>query len=596
LSETGTGELQNITLPSSASSATLIVQINGVLQRPNIDYSVFGTTLTITTNDPGDNILIMSNPLVSTISTPSMQFLLPNGSSPSRTYFVSNDGNDSNNGTSPLTPWKTISKVNSGPSGGYLSGDAIRFAGGQSFSGSVQVLSSSVFPLSANMTIGTYGTGQATINVPAANWGFFVRDVGNLSIRDFIIINSDANAGIYCENQSTTTQLGSLSFYNLDISGGSEGIDIENWNETSSTASTKGWDTVTIDKCYIHPVITNGLPGIFMFVNQVAGTYGFTNVTVKNCEITSCGSNGMDIRSTNGLTIQNNYIHDNGGHAVGGVAIEFQNCNNTTVQYNEISGQVINTGASDSCGVDVDLDNTNTIVRFNYIHDNAGAGIALQQTTSGTWSDCDVYMNVLWNNNLSSTNLNGAIVVGVPSQNMMSGVRIYNNTIYNNQGATDVYALILVNTVTPSGYVANNILYSGGNPRIVISNQNASSLLFRGNSHFGSTHYKWNGTAYTTFSAWQTATTQEQISGSNVALTSDPKLTTPGNTGGSLGKDKVVQHWVPTSLTAMRLQSSSPCLGAGQNLTTFSITNPTADFFNKFYPNAAGYTIGADGI
>jgi hypothetical protein len=48
------------------------------------------------------------------------------------TYYVSPTGNDSNNGTSTSTPWKTISKVNSVT---LSAGDRVLFQGGQTFSG-----------------------------------------------------------------------------------------------------------------------------------------------------------------------------------------------------------------------------------------------------------------------------------------------------------------------------------------------------------------------------------------------------------------------------------------------------------------------------
>ena len=51
-----------------------------------------------------------------------------------KTYYVSNDGDDNNDGLSPLTPWKTLSKVSSAE---LEFGDGVRFKRGNIFRGSM---------------------------------------------------------------------------------------------------------------------------------------------------------------------------------------------------------------------------------------------------------------------------------------------------------------------------------------------------------------------------------------------------------------------------------------------------------------------------
>ncbi len=58
-------------------------------------------------------------------------------------YYLSNAGNDSNNGTSPTTPWRTLAKLSAelgGPSGtwGTISnGDRVYFRKGDTFRGTI---------------------------------------------------------------------------------------------------------------------------------------------------------------------------------------------------------------------------------------------------------------------------------------------------------------------------------------------------------------------------------------------------------------------------------------------------------------------------
>lgn len=70
-------------------------------------------------------------------------------------YYISNTGNDANNGTSAATAWATISKLNSSWAS-IVSGDRVLFQSGGTFYGSINVTKSGV-------TLGAYGTGAKPI-------------------------------------------------------------------------------------------------------------------------------------------------------------------------------------------------------------------------------------------------------------------------------------------------------------------------------------------------------------------------------------------------------------------------------------------------
>jgi len=69
-------------------------------------------------------------------------------------YYVSNSGNDANNGTSSSTPWKTIDKVNSSS---FSAGDNIFFKRGDTFYG--KILASTNGVAGNPITYSDYGTG-----------------------------------------------------------------------------------------------------------------------------------------------------------------------------------------------------------------------------------------------------------------------------------------------------------------------------------------------------------------------------------------------------------------------------------------------------
>lgn len=85
----------------------------------------------------------------------SLLFIVFNVGASATNYYVSSDGNDANNGTSPSTPWKTIAKFNSFTK--LAAGDAVLFSRGDMFYGSIMVNKSggSRKPI----IFGAYGTG-----------------------------------------------------------------------------------------------------------------------------------------------------------------------------------------------------------------------------------------------------------------------------------------------------------------------------------------------------------------------------------------------------------------------------------------------------
>jgi parallel beta-helix repeat protein len=91
-------------------------------------------------------------------------------------YYVSNTGNDNNDGLTPQTAWKTIAKVNS-KMNIFVAGDIISFNGGDEFYGTLTV--SNINGNSGNPIIFTsYGSGKAAIKSSKAitDW---VKSSGN---------------------------------------------------------------------------------------------------------------------------------------------------------------------------------------------------------------------------------------------------------------------------------------------------------------------------------------------------------------------------------------------------------------------------------
>src|SRR5919204_2943778 len=74
------------------------------------------------------------------------------------TYYVSPSGSDSNPGTSTVSPWASVAKVNASA---FAPGDEVLFAGGKAFGGALAPVSSG--SPGVPITFGSYGTGQANL-------------------------------------------------------------------------------------------------------------------------------------------------------------------------------------------------------------------------------------------------------------------------------------------------------------------------------------------------------------------------------------------------------------------------------------------------
>jgi parallel beta-helix repeat protein len=90
----------------------------------------------------------------------SLLFLLPFSITLATDYYVSSSGNDSNDGLSTSSPWRTITRVNSYfPS--LRAGDRILFRRGDTFYGTIKILKSG--SSGSPITIGAYGSGNKPI-------------------------------------------------------------------------------------------------------------------------------------------------------------------------------------------------------------------------------------------------------------------------------------------------------------------------------------------------------------------------------------------------------------------------------------------------
>jgi hypothetical protein len=515
-------------------------------------------------------------------------------------YYVSSTGDDTNPGTSIATAWASITKVNSSI---FLPGDALYFEGGQTFNGNIYLPAGDANDPNNIFTISSYGTGKATINA-GTSYGFYAYNTQGFSISNLIFdgnsVTTNTNAGlIVFSDLSGDVKLSNISISNIEVKNfGAEGVKIY------TTINLTGFQNVALSNLSVHDVTNNGII-VFGYLAQSLVGWQHKNVTVSNCEVYNVpGSpvpvkyqgSGIVLEGVDGGIIQNSVAHDNGQNNIfcgGPAGIWSLESNNIIIQNCESYKNHSGTGC-DGIGFDLDGGVNNSIMQYNYSHDNDGAGYLMgQYANARPWGNNTMRYNISQNDGVKNE---GGIGLFKGPGTTMSGANIYNNTIYISPQVanTNESAIYFTNWTTGINNVAfyNNILYSAGGVPFV-SIPTGYSAFFAGNIYWSSGSpfsIFYRGDHYTSLDSWRTATGNEMISGTNTGFTTDPLLTNPG-AGGTIGFGTSL-----TTLNAYKISNpSSPAVNNALDLhTLFGIDIGSTDFWGTILPGGIANDIGGN--
>src|ERR1035437_4204072 len=187
-------------------------------------------------------------------------------------YYISSSGNDSNNGLSSSTPWKTITKVNSSFST-LKPGDRILFNRGDTFYGTL-IVTASGSPGNP-ITIGAYGTGETPIITgftTISGWtnegnGIYSKVITSEAQTNMVTIDG-VNTGMGRYPKSTYLTYESFST-NLSITDNGLGNAI-NWTGAEAVIRKNNW---TLDRC----IITSHIKDILTYTSLGTNQNGTAN-------------------------------------------------------------------------------------------------------------------------------------------------------------------------------------------------------------------------------------------------------------------------------------------------------------------------------
>lgn len=530
------------------------------------------------------------------------------GTSGAATYYVSPAGDDRHSGLSPETAWRTPERANNFT---LTPGNRLLFEGGKTFQGPVKLDKADGGSPESPVVIGTYNLemGRATI-LGGLGRGIDVHNTTGLRITDLKIVGDGAKENLLsgisllstCDDGSSHVEID-----RVEVTGfGRHGISIGAWQTES------GYQHVRITNSSTH---NNRRTGVYTWGPWGAGIYAHRQIYIGDTEAYKMkGGSGFTFSSVDGGIIERCIAHNNGEEHSGGAGIWAWDSNDILFQYNESYEN--RTIGVDGDGFDFDGGVTNSIMQYNYSHDNDAAGYLLAQYRYAPQAMDNIIIRYNISENDCRKKSYGAIHVwNGDTQDRIQNVHIYQNTVYltpqprkkqnpisqklrsvmQSIGLAEPMfepSAIAVISPTASVSVYNNIFVTTDGGRLVKVVEGQGHIRFKNNAYWtsnGPFRVRWMGENYKTLSAWlKGAGDQERIGSRVLAIHEDPRLVAPG-TGGTLGNVDLL-----TTLEGYKLQSDSPLVGRGiEIMETFGVDPGTKGFFGKEFSTDTPPTVGA---
>ncbi len=558
--------------PPSGATVTQTVLTSANLSDTNETSSVVApVTTTLTNFNPTTGITLA--PYSETVLTWSTAAVVPT------TYYVSNTGSDSNNGTSATTPWLTVAKVNATT---LTAGSSVLFQAGGLWRETLTMSQSGTS--GSPLTIGSYGTGAAPI-IDGANLATWTNVSGNIwrtaATTNPLMPNFSGVPGVQETTQAAVTAAnewywdGSAYLYVYSTTNPATIVEIP---ARAFALNLNGQSYITVTGIEARGAQNYGI------VAQAAT--GFSNLTISNNTIDLNYSNGMNVLTTaagayataakfTGNTFKNN---GSSGLKVGGYWNTFTITNNTA-NYNCLYPSASTSFDNVFCGgiyvFSVSgTDGSGTVISGNQANYNGLASQADLSYGQGIWTDTTTGVTV--SGNTAHDNESNGIYL----EKTVNGVA-YENLSYNN--ATQTYSgdcvlaagqthnstnnLFLENTCGGGGYTALQLNFEDSNGTMsgnVIQDNiffNTTSLAFLASAQVNDgTHGSGNVLNYNSFG---TAYTNQFYTASSFYSTYSSFETAWCGSAGCTNSLQLDPQFVSPSTRNYNLQATSPARAFG---------------------------------
>ncbi|MGV4302019.1 right-handed parallel beta-helix repeat-containing protein [Trueperella pyogenes] len=309
---------------------------------------------------------------------------------------------------------------------------------------------------------------------------------------------------------------------------------------------------------------------------------GVRNAVISNSKLFDNDAMGVGIFGATNVLLRNNDLYGNGSGPVGkspkpgmntmnGTGAWWDTTENVTAEWNNAYKNKVGWTGHDGTGLDADRNTKNSIIRYNYLHDNAGYGASVIAAYGD--ASTSIHSNVIANNGAdtdvmvstySSKKEDGTSVTG-----RVNGLWIFGNTIYRGDGKGGASGIKLQTAYAPNAPVAiaNNIIRraDGGTAFAYANGNSAKNVTVREQNLINSGAQQGDISGEPTFLS--TALTDQWPT---AAMRLSPQ--SPGAQDAAAYTAKLLPGIPPANIAALR------------------------DFWGKAIPAAGGFAVGADAL
>ena len=363
-------------------------------------------------------------------------------------YFVdcgaaaSGDGSESG-------PWRSLAAVNEHS---FEAGESVLFRRGRTCEGSLNPRGSGT--PGAPVVINSYGSG--TLPVIDAGGNEYAIKLANQSYWEIRNIETSGGTryGIFATVDAGVSE--HLHLQNIvvhDVYGDppdskNTGLVVMSPTHDEENTTRARFNDVVLDNVTAYN--TNQWAGILVGTGTAADGWASnvelrsSNVTVRNSTVHDTYGDGIVLFAVNNGLIEHSVAYRTGlepAQTIGTPnAIWTWSCMNCTVQYNEAFDN--HSPGVDGGAFDIDWGSTNTIVQYNYGHQNAAYCIAIFGAAGLTTTNSIVRYNICAFNGVEADRQNKEIEIATWDGGTIDGLQIYNNTIHTRHGVfnSDFYS------------------------------------------------------------------------------------------------------------------------------------------------------------
>jgi hypothetical protein len=350
-------------------------------------------------------------------------------------HFIAEGGDDTNTGDSPAQAWRSIERANHAV---LHPGDRILLQGGGRFAGPLLLSIADSDPAAERrpVTVSSYGGGSATIDAGAGP-GILVPNAGGVAIVGVRVLGAGSTAngsdGILFRNDRPGDRLlAGIVVEDVEVAGfGRNGLHLEGANRRSGYQNVRFERVVAHDNALAGVLTSAAEPGVHRDV-VVRFSDAYRNPGVPGLKTNS--GNGIVLGGVAGGTVEHSRAWENGAlcdFEDGGAGIWTYSSDHIVIQFNESFANRTG-GPSDGDGFDLDGGVTNSVMRYNYSHDNDGAGYLLAQF----WGASAFHGNAVYHN----------VSIGDGRKNHYGGIQVWSTV-----ADTDIHDNAVYVAASPRG-------------------------------------------------------------------------------------------------------------------------------------------------